>query len=118
MIRARRGAWVLWLAAAGLLAHTAAKKEDRHLRERVRWHTLQELSAAAPNKPALVDFDAPWCRPCWEMTFRVYSRKDVASVIEDRFRCGLWRQIAKTCRLKKRGSWKLTAWRHSPPSWW
>ncbi len=85
MIRARTGAWVLWLAAAGLLAHTAAEKEERHLRERVRWHTLEELSAAAPNKPALVDFDAPWCRPCWEMKFRVYSRKDVASVIEERF---------------------------------
>lgn len=85
MTKGSGGFWALWLAAAGLLAHTAADKEEKHLQERVRWHSLEELFAEAPNKPALIEFDAPWCRPCWEMKFRVYSRKDVASFIEERY---------------------------------
>lgn len=85
MTRGRIVVWALWLAAAGLLAHTAAEKEEKHLQEQVHWHTIQELLATAPAKPALVEFDAPWCRPCWEMKFRVYSRKDVANFIEERY---------------------------------
>lgn len=85
MTKGSLAVWALWLVAAGLLVQTATEKEEKHLHERVHWHTLQELLATAPNKPALLEFDAPWCRPCWEMKFRVYSREDVSRLIEERF---------------------------------
>jgi thioredoxin:protein disulfide reductase len=38
--------------------------------------------AQQENRPILVDFWAPWCRPCIEMDARVFSRPDVVDAIE------------------------------------
>lgn len=76
---------LLPVATGGLLVAFALDDEARHLREAVRWRSLEEITAEGPEKPVLLDFDAPWCAPCREMKVRVFSRPAVGAFIEEHF---------------------------------